>query len=104
MTDTGRTRIHTHQHLNPHPIGDNQSPWNLTIPETKLIPLLAIQTKATTVITPNWVNQTDLMVWAAPMDQEALEVLAVLEVPMVQEVPAVPVTTLQMSKISCENS
>ncbi len=54
--DTGRTQIHTPQHLNPHPMGGNQLPWNPMIPEAKLIPLLMPQTNTSMVMkmmTPN---------------------------------------------------
>ncbi len=89
LMDTGRTQIHTPQHLNPHPMEGNLSPWNLTIPEVKLIPPLTLQTNTTTVmmdLTHNLVAQMDLVV---------LEVL---------EVQADPATTLPMSNISCRNS
>ncbi len=93
--DTGKIRTHKPQHLNPHPMGGNRPPWNLTIPEAKPIPLLMLQTDTTMVtkmMTPNLAVQTNL---------EAPVVLEVLEVPMV---PGDLATTPPTSKTSCRNS
>ncbi len=93
LTDTGKIRTHTAQHPNPHPMGGNWPPQNLTIPEAKPIPLLMLQTDTTMVTemtTPNQVVQmnpealTDpgvWAVWAAPVGLEVLEVPMVLEAP-----------------------
>ncbi len=56
LMDTGKIRTHIPQHLNPHPMGGNAPPRNLTIPEAKPIPLLTLQTdttKVTRMTTPN---------------------------------------------------
>ncbi len=113
LTDTGKIQTHTPQHLNPHPMGGNQPPRNLTIPEAKPIPLLTLQTDMTMVtkmMTPNQAVQTNPEDPEALMDpgvQAAPVVLEVLEVPMVPEAPEVLAdlaTTPPTSKTSCRNS
>ncbi len=113
LMDTGKIQTHTPQHLNPHPMGGNQPPWNLTIPEAKPIPLLMLQTdttKVTKMTTPNQAVQTNLEdpealtdpgVWVAPVGLEVLEVPMVLEA---LEVPADLAPTPPTSKTSCGNS
>ncbi|PBK79423.1 hypothetical protein ARMGADRAFT_1093154 [Armillaria gallica] len=112
LMDTGRIWIHTLQHLNPHPMGNRQTPQDLTILEAKPISLLIlrIDTRVMMDPTPNQVAQAAL---AAPTDQEDQEdqvVLAVLEVPEVLAVPmdqedwADPTIMPPMSKNFYENS
>ncbi len=107
LMDTGKIQTHTPQHLNPHPMGGNRPPQNLTIPEVKPIPLLTLQTdttKVTKMMTPNQAVQMNPEVpegWAAPVGLEVLEVPMVLEAP---EVLADLATTPPTSKTSCGNS
>ena len=101
--DTRKIWTHTPQHLNPHPMGGNRPPRNLTIPEVKPIPLLMLQTdmtKVTKMKTPNQAVQTDPGVRVAPVGLEVLEVPMVLEA---LEVPADLATTPPTSKTSCGN-
>ncbi len=65
LMDTEKIRTHTPWHLDPHPMGGNRPPRNLTIPEAKPIPLLMLQTdttKVTKMMTPNQAVQTNLEV------------------------------------------
>ncbi len=114
--DTERIWIHTLQHLNPHSMGSNLTPWNLIISEVKLTPPFILQIGTTRVMTnptPDQVAQMDLEDPVAPTNQEVQMVLAdpadlvvqeILEISMAHEVWADPATTIPISKISCENS